>query len=75
MFLYDRNHRPNTLRGPTIVGEATDAQMKRDASPPTSPSCLPELGARSATDFEHIARDDRQSMVKPLPIEPKVPEL
>jgi len=26
-------------------------------------------------DFERIARDDRQSMVKPLPIEPEVPEL
>jgi hypothetical protein len=49
--------------------------MKRGASPPTSPSCLPELGARSAADFERIARDDRQSMVKPLPIEPEVPEL
>jgi hypothetical protein len=40
--------------------------MKRGASPPTSPSCLPELGARSAADFERIARDDRQSMVKPF---------
>jgi hypothetical protein len=36
---------------------------------------LPELGARSAADFERIARDDRQSMVMPLPIEPEVPEL
>jgi hypothetical protein len=31
--------------------------------------------ARSAADFERIARDDCQSMVKPLPIEPEVPEL
>jgi hypothetical protein len=49
--------------------------MKRDASPPTSPNFLPELGARSAADFERIARDDRQSMVMPLPIEPEVLEL
>jgi hypothetical protein len=49
--------------------------MKRSASPPTSQNSLLELGARSATDFERIARDHRQSMVKPLPIEPEVAQL
>jgi hypothetical protein len=40
--------------------------MKRGASPPTSPKLLARVGARSAADFERIARDDRQSMVMPL---------
>ena len=39
--------------------------------PRTSPNCLPELGARSAVDFERIASDDQ--VVKP--IEPETPEL
>ena len=36
---------------------------------------IAKLGARSAADFERITRDDRQSMVRPLPIEPQAPEL